>query len=213
MLLQSLYIVRIFSRVEEFYKVGISRDTLKRFEFKTIKPGKTSSLPYIYKYDILLNHQLDYDHSLKIEKYILDFFKKKNLSYKPKHKFGGHTECLMVNPIEYFDQFLIDVDKDEYKENGLYYLINDMIESYKIKPTDFQKRIVLKNQSNEKNNNFRSGTNLINERNSKIESNKKEIQILINILGILLGIYLVFIHILPALFDFACYLGFALPVC
>jgi len=222
MILNSVYIVRIHSKEENFYKVGVSHDTQKRFTFKTIKLGMTSSLPRQYQFEILLNHQLEKEHSLMIEKYLLNFFKEKRLSYEPKHRFVGYTECLKVNPIDYFEDFIKDVNNEDCKQNGLFYLINDMISSYKIKPTDFANRGIyfsphFKRNTMEK---YRSGTSLITEQKQKIEeenrrkeSDRQENKFYISVLIIISLLYLLFMEILPFLFEVACRMGFTLPVC
>jgi hypothetical protein len=226
MILHSVYIVRIYSKEENFYKVGVSHDTQKRFTFKTIKAGMTSSLPREYQLEILLNHQLEEEHSLMIEKYLLNFFKKKGLSYEPKHRFGGYTECIKVNPIDYFENFISDVNNEECKKNGLFYLINDMITGYKIKPTDFANRGIFYSPHFKKNamEKFRTGTSLIREKtneqkekikeeNQRKESNRQENKFYVSIIIITLLLFLLFTEILPFLFEVACRMGFALSVC
>ena len=84
----SLYVIKCSGNEEEFYKVGITTDFMKRF--------KRSVIPYDYKIIKLI----DGDSSLiwEIEKKVhRDLFKYR---YKPKNKFSGSSECFNISSID-----------------------------------------------------------------------------------------------------------------
>lgn len=85
--LSHLYLVKIFDDSEEFYKVGISvHDVKARFS--------KHKMPYQVKPVKVIKAEAGYVWDL--EKRILSLVK--GLSYKPKNKFNGHTECFSKIP-------------------------------------------------------------------------------------------------------------------
>ncbi|WP_180161067.1 hypothetical protein [Acinetobacter sp. YH12064] len=85
--LSHLYLVKIFDDSEEFYKVGISVHDIKvRF--------RKHKMPYQVKPIKVIKAEAGYVWDL--EKRILSLVK--GLSYKPKNKFNGHTECFSKIP-------------------------------------------------------------------------------------------------------------------
>lgn len=84
-----LYEIEIYNKEEHFYKIGITTyDTEKRYN--------GSNLLDNYEYEIINEFHTTIVNAFKIEQ---DFIKNnKDISYEPKHKFGGHTECFIDLP-------------------------------------------------------------------------------------------------------------------
>ena len=85
-----LYLIECFNDEEYFYKIGITKTTAKtRFV--------PSKMPY--DYEVLFELPIGYIRAFEHEQAILD--KLASYRYYPKIIFGGNTECLSVNPVEY----------------------------------------------------------------------------------------------------------------
>lgn len=84
------YIIRLYNDNELFYKVGISKNVNHR-----IKEFAKS-----YKVDILYTEENYLIEILRIENQFLTEFK--SFKYKPLIHFCGSTECLTINPLEYY---------------------------------------------------------------------------------------------------------------
>lgn len=86
----TLYVIRCFNENEEFYKIGITGQTIfQRFGFED-KP--TIRMPY--KFEVI---QLIQDQSSAIwelEHWLHKLYK--NYKYEPKIKFAGHKECFKL---------------------------------------------------------------------------------------------------------------------
>ena len=92
-----LYVVELFSEEEHFFKIGITTQSLRR---------RFESISKIYDYDVIALIGIDLIKAYESEQATL-----KSLSsyrYQPQHYFGGITECLSVDPIEY-DPYLADL--------------------------------------------------------------------------------------------------------
>lgn len=86
-----LYVVNLQSTTENFYKVGITTQTVDK-RLKEI--GKLYDITVLYEQK---SNLLDcYEQEQKILK---EFYQYK---IYPKNYFGGYTECLTVNPIEWY---------------------------------------------------------------------------------------------------------------
>lgn len=88
----SLYVLRLVNRdSEEYFKVGLSRNVDKRL--KAIKS---------FHADVELLHIEEglIGDMFSIEQSILD----KSTRVQPSVKFGGHTECIQENPMEYLQE-------------------------------------------------------------------------------------------------------------
>ena len=83
----SLYIIKIHSEQETFYKVGLTKTSV-------IQRFCGSKLPYEYSV-LKLIHGTTED-MFELEQLILSVADR----YKPFHKFGGHTECFQSQNIE-----------------------------------------------------------------------------------------------------------------
>ena len=83
----TFYIVRMYNDTEIFYKVGITRyDAKQRYYGRSLH----------YKLDIIHEEKMClYEAFLKEEEYKQSH---RHLHYKPKHRFGGHTECYISHP-------------------------------------------------------------------------------------------------------------------
>lgn len=82
-----LYLVKVYNKEENFYKVGITTRTLKK---RLLEVSKN----YKYNVEKLIYTNL-YD-AIYLETKILNSNIEK---YNPKIKFGGHTECFLERPI------------------------------------------------------------------------------------------------------------------
>ena len=81
-----VYLIKVNTSIESFYKVGVSISTTKRFySLKEELPNSTV--------EILKLTKLPGSVALLIEKSILTKF----IPYSPKQLFGGHTECLSID--------------------------------------------------------------------------------------------------------------------
>lgn len=78
-----LYILRCFNEEEEFYKIGITSDSVKR------RYDSKGKMPY--EYEIIKELELDPIKIYNLENKILRSLK--SYQYKPKIYFGGETEC------------------------------------------------------------------------------------------------------------------------
>ena len=81
--LAKLYLIRIFNEEEEFYKIGKTKDTIKkRFSNTNIKP---------YNFEVVYFLEKESGEIFDLE---IELHKKYNsYKYKPLNKFSGHTEC------------------------------------------------------------------------------------------------------------------------
>lgn len=80
----TLYFLRLYSDKEEFYKVGITVHSVSwRYQDKNRLMG--------YKYEVLATYKSNATAVAAWEQSILETFA--YLRYKPKHSFGGATEC------------------------------------------------------------------------------------------------------------------------
>lgn len=85
--------MKVTNSSETFYKIGISKDSLKRF------PSKGD-----YLFTILgVIHTNRYD-AIFIEDYLQELCS--STKYRPKIKFGGHTECFSSIPDHVLTEFL-----------------------------------------------------------------------------------------------------------
>lgn len=87
----TLYLIKVYKDDEEFYKIGKTKDSVKkRFSNTNIKP---------YNYEIV---QTYYDDSGKIFDLEIELHKKfYSYKYKPLYKFAGYGECYTLElPIE-----------------------------------------------------------------------------------------------------------------
>lgn len=78
-----LYVIRCFNESEEFYKVGITKNSVKE-RYKCAK-----SMPY--EYEVVKIITSTPSKIWDLEKRFISVYKK--CKYKPSIKFGGHTEC------------------------------------------------------------------------------------------------------------------------
>lgn len=85
------YVIKLSNKEEFFYKVGITMDIEKRF--KEFKKHFTVELLYLQKETL--------HNTLKLENMFLNDFKM--FKYKPIKHFSGYTECLTINPIDYYN--------------------------------------------------------------------------------------------------------------
>jgi hypothetical protein len=86
-----LYIMQLTSSLETFYKVGISANVQRRSSnFKKVG----------YKVEIIYFNKLGKSEALKCEKLFLKDFR--SFKIQPTIKFEGDTECISVNPLDYY---------------------------------------------------------------------------------------------------------------
>ena len=87
-----LYILKLSSPEESFYKVGIV--SKHRFGYRM------NQLKQIYNVSVLYTEDNDMVSTFNLEQRFLDEFR--YFKYVPKIKFIGYTECLTVNPVEHY---------------------------------------------------------------------------------------------------------------
>lgn len=87
-----LYVIKLKDENEEFYKVGITQRHRVQYRFNSIS-GK-------YKVEVIYTENMSLIEAFENEQLFLRDFKE--YSYKPNKHFTGHTECLTVNPLEYY---------------------------------------------------------------------------------------------------------------
>ena len=87
-----LYVIECYDDTEHFFKIGITIKTVKRFKDKKSMP---------YDYDIILSSPMNIFDAYDLEQDIIRMMHEKSLAYSPKKYFGGTSECLSENPIEY----------------------------------------------------------------------------------------------------------------
>lgn len=92
-----LYVLKLSSNLESFYKVGMT--AIDRLEYRL-----NSFRRYYNVETIFLEKGLSKEQHNTEQKLLEDF---KTYKYKPIEKFGGHTECLTINPIDsYYDWYI-----------------------------------------------------------------------------------------------------------
>lgn len=82
------YIIRIYDDIESFYKIGITIVNVKNRYGKKRLPG--------YNYEIIIETEMSLYEAFLLETYYKENYK--HISYKPKRRFGGHTECYIRQP-------------------------------------------------------------------------------------------------------------------
>lgn len=87
-----LYILKLTSNEESFYKVGIV--SKNRFIYRI------SQLKQNYDVSVLYTEENDMVSTFELEQRFLKEFK--YYKYEPKIKFIGYTECLTVNPLDHY---------------------------------------------------------------------------------------------------------------
>jgi len=85
-----LYVVKCTSDSEVFYKIGLSIDYKVRHR----------AFPYKVEHLKLIEGRL-YE-TFPLEQLCIDKYKEHQ--YTPNIKFGGHTECFSINPLEHFEE-------------------------------------------------------------------------------------------------------------
>lgn len=98
----NLYVIKCFNNSECFYKVGITKNTLKtRFR-------NTRSMPYKYSVECVIDGEAGYIYDLEVKLHLL----LKNKSYEPSIHFRGHTECFTtIKPVEKLLKELSNTDQ------------------------------------------------------------------------------------------------------
>lgn len=91
-----LYVIKVESKEEAFYKVGITGEKRIDYRFKELEKYYNVSIEY-----------LEEGSMVKLFKQEQDFLQSfKEFKYTPKIKFRGYTECLTTNPIaEYYNWY------------------------------------------------------------------------------------------------------------
>lgn len=91
-----LYIIKLESHKEVFYKVGITGKNRIKYRFSELEKNYKVSFEYLQEGVMT--------ELFKLEQFFLKDFK--NKQYFPKIKFRGYTECLTTNPVaEYYHWF------------------------------------------------------------------------------------------------------------
>lgn len=92
--LGTLYLIKMYTNDEEFYKIGITSTSVKQ-RYNDI--SKTN----LYHYDILFEMKTLPQLVFRKEKAIKAYIKNANMHYKPIHFFGGSvTECFKTDNLE-----------------------------------------------------------------------------------------------------------------
>jgi hypothetical protein len=84
------YLIRVYNEEESFYKYGISK-------LQTINLRYRGRLVH-YKYETIIVEQTTLYNAWQIENIYKEMFEP--YSYRPKHNFGGWTECYISQPAE-----------------------------------------------------------------------------------------------------------------
>lgn len=87
------YVLEFMSEKELFWKVGMTTSMNRRLREIV---GESS-----YKVKQIYLQECNLVEASEKEDYMLETFK--DYRYKPQEKFGGHTECLAINPIKWLD--------------------------------------------------------------------------------------------------------------
>lgn len=88
-----LYVIRLKSKQEDFYKVGITVESRLSYRFSELKRYYKLSFEYLQEGNMV--------ELFNLEQLFLKNFEGKR--YIPKIKFRGYTECLTTNPVaEYY---------------------------------------------------------------------------------------------------------------
>ena len=80
-----VYVIKMYNKEENFYKVGITVNTTKRF----------NEIQKSYNYKVIKLIPTNLYDAIYIEDKVL---KSEDEKYTPKIKFGGHTECFKYQP-------------------------------------------------------------------------------------------------------------------
>lgn len=81
-----LYVVKLYNKEEEFYKIGITTKTIKKRFHKHRIPN--------YDYKIIQEINDTAENIWKLEKFLLNLYRE--YKYVPKHKISGYTECIKL---------------------------------------------------------------------------------------------------------------------
>lgn len=90
----TLYLIRVFSSEEEFFKIGLTSKTLsERFSNR-----HKHSLTKHYEYEVVDSIKIESRKRLEdLEQNLHSDLRTKFISYRPKNYFAGHTECYKVS--------------------------------------------------------------------------------------------------------------------
>lgn len=90
----TLYLLRVFSVDEEFFKIGLtSKKISERFSNR-----QKHSLTKHYRYEVVDTLKIESRKRLEdLEQNLHSDLRTKFISYKPKNYFAGHTECYKVS--------------------------------------------------------------------------------------------------------------------
>ena len=91
-----IYLIKLTGINEEFYKVGITVNPKHRF----------SNFPY--NVEVVKLYETNLYSACYVEDWLLESFE--SLSYTPKIRFGGETECFSELPLSY------NIIKERYNE-------------------------------------------------------------------------------------------------
>jgi hypothetical protein len=84
------YLLKCYNEYEEFYKAGITKNTIKR-RYSTAE-GEKNKMPY--KYEVLRDLITDHEGALLMEEHLKSNFEQ----HIPLKHFAGHKECFLINP-------------------------------------------------------------------------------------------------------------------
>jgi len=126
----TLYLVKLLGEDEVFYKVGVT--TCRRYK------ERTSSLPKVYKKEIIAYFSVPLYHAIIIEQTLLENFN--HLTYCPKIYFGGHKECLSVNPLEELQLLIKKIAKQKPMKDLTELELQNLIADLTHQMTDFSSR-------------------------------------------------------------------------
>jgi hypothetical protein len=87
-----LYVIKLSSKTEEFFKVGVTSKSRVNYRFTEI--GK------LYTVEVLYLQEGVIPEVFNLEQLFLKEFSE--YRYYPNNKFTGHTECLLINPVEHY---------------------------------------------------------------------------------------------------------------
>jgi hypothetical protein len=88
------YILRCFSEDESFFKIGVSKKGV------SYRYGGPSLMPY--EYEDVVQQEMSLVEAYELEQAVLSTLSE--YKYEPILYFGGHSECLSINPRDYDDR-------------------------------------------------------------------------------------------------------------
>ena len=105
--LYNLYLIRVFNKTEDFFKIGTSVHKYCRF-YEIMKAGYDIEIVYM-----ILG--LDFQDCYGKERFLHNHFQ--SISYETKRKFGGYRECFSGIPLDEYKRLTSDLNNSNLITN------------------------------------------------------------------------------------------------